>query len=105
MSMTDKEAIYDLKMTKYARIFVPSNEGLDMAIKALEEVQQYRAIGTIEECRAAVEKIKPKKGIVKKGIPYCPCCGEIAMTETGDSFVDYYLQHCDYCGQAIQGKE
>lgn len=27
-----------------------------VAIKALEEVQQYRAIGTPEECRAAVEK-------------------------------------------------
>lgn len=28
------------------------------AIKALEEVEQYRAIGTVEECRAAVEKQK-----------------------------------------------
>lgn len=27
-----------------------------VAIKALEDVQQYRAIGTPEECRAAVEK-------------------------------------------------
>lgn len=31
-------------------------EAMGMAIKALEEVQQYRAIGTLEECRAAVEK-------------------------------------------------
>ena len=30
----------------------------DRAIKALEEVQKYRAIGTVEECRAAVEKQK-----------------------------------------------
>ena len=30
----------------------------DRAIKALEEVQQYRAIGTVEECRAAVEIIR-----------------------------------------------
>lgn len=28
----------------------------DMVIKALEEVQQYRAIGTVEECRAAMKK-------------------------------------------------
>ncbi len=27
-----------------------------IAIKALEEIQQYRSIGTVEECRAAVEK-------------------------------------------------
>ena len=33
-------------------------ESCDIAIKALEEVQQYRAIGTVEECRAAVEKQK-----------------------------------------------
>ena len=33
----------------------------EMAIKALEEVQQYRQIGTVEECREAVEK--QKKGL------------------------------------------
>lgn len=33
----------------------------ELAISALEEVQQYRAIGTVEECRTAVEKQKPKK--------------------------------------------
>ena len=32
--------------------------GYDMAIKTLEEVQQYRAIGTVEECREAGEKMK-----------------------------------------------
>ena len=30
------------------------NDAIEIAIKALEEVQQYRAIGTPEECRAAV---------------------------------------------------
>lgn len=32
-----------------------------LAIKALGEVQQYREIGTVEECRAAVEKQKVNK--------------------------------------------
>ena len=36
------------------RIF--EEEALDRAIKALEEMQQYREIGTPEECRAAMEK-------------------------------------------------
>ena len=31
-------------------------ESLDMAIKALEEIQQYREIGTVEEFREAQEK-------------------------------------------------
>lgn len=34
------------------------NIAYDMAIKALEEVQQYRAIGTVEECRKSVEICK-----------------------------------------------
>lgn len=33
----------------------------DTAIKALEEVQQYRQIGTVEECREAVDKQTAKK--------------------------------------------
>lgn len=33
-------------------------EALEVAIKALEEVQQYRAIGTLEECRKSVEIYK-----------------------------------------------
>ena len=32
-----------------------------MAIKALEEVQKYRKIGTVEECREAVENQTAKK--------------------------------------------
>lgn len=32
------------------------------AIKALEEVQQHRAIGTLEECRAAMEKQTDEQG-------------------------------------------
>ena len=33
-------------------------EAVEMAIKALEEIKQYRTIGAVEECRAAVEKQK-----------------------------------------------
>ncbi len=32
-----------------------------MAIDALEEVQKYRDIGTVEECREAMERQIPKK--------------------------------------------
>ena len=39
--------------------FGEQKKAFEMAIKALEEVLQYRAIGTIEECREAVEKMKP----------------------------------------------
>ena len=57
--MKENEAIDVLNMIE-AHGPLPT-EAKKMAIKALEEVQQYRAIGTVEECRAAVEKQIPKK--------------------------------------------
>lgn len=60
--MTEQEAIeilsLDEKEKKLLKNLAPVYE---VAIKALEEVEQYRAIGTPEECRAAVEKQKAKK--------------------------------------------
>lgn len=51
-----------------------------------EEVKQYRAIGTVEECRAAMEKQTAKKPMHvtnsyfgyqkhKEHVGYCPDCG------------------------------
>lgn len=36
----------------------PEDYAIEEAIKALEEIQQYREVGTVEECREAVEKLK-----------------------------------------------
>lgn len=46
------------------------DEHTKMAIQALEEVQQYREIGTLEECRTAREKQIPMKpdASIKSGI-------------------------------------
>lgn len=107
--MTENEALDKLNNLHYKivhtsfcnKVYESEIEALCMAKDALEEIQRYRAIGTIEECRAAVEKMKPKKAIREKGIPYCPCCGAVATTDTGDSFLDYEVTHCDNCGQAI----
>ena len=41
-------------------------ESLDMAIKALEEIQQYREIGTVEECRKAREKLPVAEEAIRK---------------------------------------
>lgn len=40
---------------------VYQEKAYELAIFALKEIQQYRAIGTVEECREAVKKQKPKK--------------------------------------------
>lgn len=58
------------------------NNAIEIAIKALEEIQQYRAIGTPEECRAAMEKqtetltVDEAKTIAAKAI--CIGCGYLA---------------------------
>ena len=47
--MTEQAAISVLKMIE-THGSLPTNAKYE-SIKALEEVQQYRAIGTVEECR------------------------------------------------------
>ena len=60
-------------------------KALDTAISAMEDLQQYEKIGTLEEVREAVERNKEKKviemvlgvhGIFDMGKSYnCPTCG------------------------------
>ena len=75
--MTEKEAIeqlYDIMVhfeqdiseaecgDKYAIEAKEDSENglkaLCVSVKALQEIQQYRAIGTVEECRAAVDSVR-----------------------------------------------
>lgn len=92
------------------------NSAYDAAIKALEEVQQYQAIGTHEECvrknftfkslLEAREKQTPKKpdlegdgygddGVLIYDTWICQCCGKRYE-------IDYEeYNYCPNCGQAI----
>lgn len=73
----------------------------EVAISALKEVQQYREIGTAEECRKAVEKQTPKKPVKDKyHHNCCPNCGWIVSGEGG--YGEEFCPHCENCGQAIQ---
>jgi hypothetical protein len=67
--MTENEAIKELETSiDIAKMCTQNYErkneiqGYEMAIKALEEVQQYRQIGTVEECRKSVEICKSMIG-------------------------------------------
>lgn len=66
-------------------------------LNALEEVQKYREIGTVEECREAVAKQKPKRAVLRndngKLRKSCPVCG---------CFYSPLSRSCPKCGQAIQ---
>lgn len=104
--MTENEAIEELQNSiELAKMCTQNYErkreiqGYEMAIKALEEIQQYRAIGTVEECREAIEKQKSKKpteqyrlGTSGRG-GKCPSCKQYL-----DRSVD--AMYCD-CGQKL----
>ena len=78
----------------------PEDYAIEEAIKALEEVQQYREIGTVEECREAVEKQKAKKPeVIDQDFDYykCPVCGEYIWAT--DNINDH--KYCLNCGQAV----
>lgn len=73
----------------------------------LEEVQQYRAIGTPEECRAAMEKQTAKKiisfdyqnGTINYGCPVCR--RKIISKINGEWCGGTFNEYCDRCGQKL----
>lgn len=104
--MTENEAIKWQEAFKktYGGYPKDSAEACDMAISALKEIQQYRKIGTVEECREAREKQKPKKPeTIERDFDYykCPVCGEyIWATDNINSH-----KYCLNCGQKIEMEE
>ena len=78
----------------------------DVYSRQCSELDAYKEIGTVEECREAVEKQKPKKsnctGMDEQDCYICPNCG----ADIGD-FDGYFLRdnYCRECGQAIQWDE
>ena len=113
--MTEKEAIRILGDTQLCS---PLGQAAFRAIECIKELQQYRTIGTVEECRNAVEKQKSKKvfiiaasKIVCKGsyVFYkCPVCREQICSGFYYPPLDTYLgekQYCENCGQAIDWSE
>lgn len=103
---TPEEAIETIKSNMPTSGYQMLRESLDMAIIALKEVQQYREIGTVEECREAVKKQKLKTpgrtGMDEQDCYICPNCG----ADIGN--IDDYFprdRYCHECGQAIQWNE
>ena len=76
-------------------------DNMKAIVNALEEVQQYRAIGTPDECRAAVEKQKAKKPIIKyKQTQDCVTEVEWKCPICGTNYVELAPcgEWCRYCG-------
>lgn len=85
----------------------PEDYAIEEAVKALKEIQQYREIGTVEECREAVEKQKAKKCVIDSCPDHthykCPSCGKIHLSryKHGCPSLGRIPRFCEYCGQAI----
>lgn len=114
------EEIKELDDTMYAYNPAYMN-AMDMAIEALKEIQlykdnklclipedvysrqcseldAYKEIGTVEECREAVEKQKPKKphrNYKKFSGLWCKCGWYLGQKQCLD------IKYCPNCGQAI----
>lgn len=65
----------------------------------LEELKEYRTIGTPDECREAVEKQKERKPIKYDKMALwayaCMKCGEPLIK------TNYEYKYCDMCGQKL----
>ncbi|MBS4967368.1 MAG: hypothetical protein KHZ73_00690 [Lachnospiraceae bacterium] len=74
------------------------------AISALKEIRQYREIGTVKECREAVEKQKrkkPKEILRRRGgfeNHHCPNCGTEYQIDGRYTITDKY---CPVCGKLL----
>ena len=116
--MTEQEAIAvfeEILAIDYRDTIPKYYKAMELAVKDIKEIQQYRAIGTPEECRAAVEKqkeIKPKelKNIYPSGQYECPVCGYCVgkhkyfkSTPLGETLANCKMEfnYCPDCGQKL----
>lgn len=106
--MKENEAIRILGDTT---LCTPLGQAAFVAIESMKKLQQYRAIGTVEECREARERQSVKKPIEYEDKYYaCPVCSNVLMykwekypSQLKDK--KCALPYCLSCGQAIDWSE
>ena len=116
--MTEQEAIKDLKdeNEECLRLCEGACSSIEnyqcnchdaVIERMLDELLQYRAIGTVEECREAREKQMPKKCYIDSCPDHahykCPSCGQIQMSTYTHGFprLGRITKCCENCGQAL----
>ena len=111
--MTENEALELMKSLQISKDceLVKTFDFKATVIKALENLQQYRAIGTIEEFNVLKEKSVAKKPI-EKVLPYseefgfnsewkCPTCGAYVGYFSEGMSEPEQMEYCNECGQHI----
>lgn len=111
--MTESEAIKEFnkmvgdRMKTKRGIHEKQHRLFQLAIDALEKIQMYRAIGTVEECREAKRRQEPmclyKKEAPFIGIQYhCPQCDIIlGIGISEEPIIQEEIKYCFNCGQKL----
>lgn len=113
MSMTESEskALIEWFKTRKGKTLKLNDKGVDFVVEALEEIQQYRAIGTVSDFRELKEKATAKKPSeiderAEESFYYlafmCPTCVRSVIGQP------YRPNNCKHCGQKLdwsEGKE
>ena len=80
-------------------------------IFALRELQQYREIGSVKNCREAAEKQRAKRPTIHRerfstNTYNCPTCGyRLINKDVAGWYGGKQYKFCHECGQAIQWNE
>ena len=96
--MTENEVLKDLQnyqgiLKAKTRINVGANPeiALNAITEAIDVIQSYRAIGTIDEFKALKEKSVAKKVAYQGEHEKCPTCGSFHV----------FGNYCTECGRAV----
>lgn len=93
--MVIQEAIKDIKSIKP----IVGRKSLEIAIGCMEELEQYRALGTVEELKEAREKQVAKKPNI---------VGEFfRLAECSDchTVIQFKQEYCHKCGNKVDWEE
>ncbi len=103
----ENEAIEAIKSNMPTSGYYMLRQSLEMAIKALEDVQEYQKIGTVEEVRELKERDKAllledimanRKDSGRLRFGTCPKCKTRVSNVEGGNF-------CQNCGQRLKWEE
>lgn len=105
--MTDSEAIRDLDIIRFNPHWDELvneeywQELMEMAVKALEEVQQYREIGTVEELIRGMRymNIAKRHGTIGQVIDECVAYEAIGTPEECRAAVEKQKEMITYCDE------